>query len=1022
MRYVARDEKDYLSIDDIIQKSSPSTRTFSTTFDRARQPISGLLDNVERPFDTQIIENESEILSLLMKASGQSQQVVPSFYEGGDDVYIENKRVADVTVTDADRRAIHTISNYYNTLGIYRDDFDKNNNDKLARNAYYAICEKAMMDYMRSVQWAVKDSRNGDTIEPATDFFETPNPQDSMGDIMAMIIRDVTRYDAGVLVKSFNKGGFVTEIKPYLATEFWREQDRVPFIINVPIMNTVDLTGGAYASHQQPTYQGWWSHGYTERFWQRSRTGVYIPFQPEEVAYFMMYPRTDGIYGTDFIKFLKYQIQYLIDSTKAAGKTFENGVVPSIVWEHPEVRTIPQLKQRIAELKYNNQGWQRFGSVIHTVNGEKVSSVAQSLHDMQWLEGQKFVAQLVWATWGFSPEEFMGGGENRATAYVKRNITKSRLLYPLMTFLEQRINREVLPFLKGYRKFWKFSFTRDIELDDENKVATTNSIKASTFLQYYQSGFPIEASMELAGLDKNQYKFNIEMLEAEIMQNQMMMLQQPGQEGAGAEAGGMENLEQGRYGAASEMYLGNERGSSEGTDQPENTPRDPSIDEEQYKKAKGTTMAGTRIDPLNAPMVYQEDWKKEHVYKSKEPSSRDIAVESNRQASKKLQDENDESTKNTVGAIKTIAEVAPLLLAKKKKPDKDTVEKSITINPALVGMGVAALGVRELWKKKQAEEKNKRTEPVSTKNPADKNTAPTTRHVERKIRFKEGGGAEEVGIPRKPKTPNIPTSNEGTGTTKQVGVSGTTSQWSSRWQTTGETTKKSLVIDDPDERYDGNYNPYWLAEGIRVEMEHTNDPEVAKEIAKDHLDEFIDYYSSLRKMENALRSGNRPFQKVEMYKSGEMVKAKVYITHPSEAPKGRAVRRGNKGGYYYITNQRERGGAAATQSGEHAKKKKGSGHKGWQTGGGEAPSEGTTPEPPMAPDIEGAEMQVKISGNGVGIVVGIVAGRLVASKLNTPQTAQFIKICEKKAGEKTSAEGIIEIMVMTAEEMGLEVT
>jgi hypothetical protein len=996
MRYVAKDEKEYLSIDDIIQKSSPSTRTFSTTFDRANQPISGILDNVESPHDTKMIENESEILSLLMKASGQSQQVVPSFYEGGDDVYIENKKVVDVTVTDSDRRAIHTISNFYNTLGIYRDDFDKNNNDKLARNSYYAICEKAMMDYMRSVQWSVKDSRNGDTIEQATDFFDNPNPQDSMGDIMSMLIRDVTRYDAGVIVKSFNKGGFVTEIKPYLATEFWREQDRVPFIINVPIMNTVDLTGGAYASHQQPTYQGWWSHGYTERFWQRSRTGVYIPFQPEEVAYFMMYPRTDGIYGTDFIKFLKYQIQYLIDSTKAAGKTFENGVVPSIVWEHPEVRTIPQLKQRIAELKYNNQGWQRFGSVIHTVNGEKVSSVAQSLHDMQWLEGQKFVAQLVWATWGFSSEEFMGGGENRATAYVKRNITKSRLLYPLMTFLEQRMNREILPYLKGYRKFWKFSFTRDIELDDENKVATTNSIKASTFLQYYQSGFPIEASMELAGLDKNQYKFNIGTLEAEIMQNQMMMLgQQPGEQGGGGEdVGGMENLEQGRYGAASEMYLGNEQGSSKGTGGPENTPRDPSVDEEQYKKADFT--------------------------------EREASAESNRNAGKKLQEENDASNKSAFDAVKTVAQLAPLVLAKKKKSEINTVAKSTTINPLLAGLGLGALVVRDQYHQQKIKQKNReaniRTEPVSTKHPADKNTAQTTRHVNKKIRFKDGGGAEEVDIPRKPQTPNIPSSNEGTGGTRATGISNPepgsrTSKWNPKFPTT-----KSLIIDEPDEREDMNYNPYWLAEGIRVEMEHTNDPEIAKEIAKDHLDEFMDYYSSLRKMENALRSGNKPYQKVEMYKAGDMVKAKVYITHPSEAPKGRSVRRGNKGGYYYITNQRDRGGSAATGAGEHATKKKSSGQKGWGTGGGEAPSEGVSAEPPMAPDIEGAEMQVKISGNGIGIVVGIISGRLVASKLNTPQTAQFIKIVEKKSGEKASAEDIIELMVMTAEEMGLEVT
>lgn len=41
-----------------------------------------------------------------------------------------------------------------------------------------------------------------------------------------------------------------------------------------------------------------------------------------------------------------------------------------------------------------------------------------------------------------------------------------------------------------------------------------------------------------------------------------------------------------------------------------------------------------------------------------------------------------------------------------------------------------------------------------------------------------------------------------------------------------------------------------LKSGIKVEMEHTNDPDLAKEIAKDHLWEIPDYYTKLKKMES----------------------------------------------------------------------------------------------------------------------------------------------------------------------------
>jgi hypothetical protein len=44
-----------------------------------------------------------------------------------------------------------------------------------------------------------------------------------------------------------------------------------------------------------------------------------------------------------------------------------------------------------------------------------------------------------------------------------------------------------------------------------------------------------------------------------------------------------------------------------------------------------------------------------------------------------------------------------------------------------------------------------------------------------------------------------------------------------------------------------------LLKGIKVEMEHTDDEDLAKEIATDHLEEFDDYYDALAEMEDDLR-------------------------------------------------------------------------------------------------------------------------------------------------------------------------
>lgn len=49
---------------------------------------------------------------------------------------------------------------------------------------------------------------------------------------------------------------------------------------------------------------------------------------------------------------------------------------------------------------------------------------------------------------------------------------------------------------------------------------------------------------------------------------------------------------------------------------------------------------------------------------------------------------------------------------------------------------------------------------------------------------------------------------------------------------------------------DSEFDPKQLAMGIEVELEHTKDRKVAKNIAKDHLSELPDYYTRLKKMEH----------------------------------------------------------------------------------------------------------------------------------------------------------------------------
>ena len=87
--------------------------------------------------------------------------------------------------------------------------------------------------------------------------------------------------------------------------------------------------------------------------------------------------------------------------------------------------------------------------------------------------------------------------------------------------------------------------------------------------------------------------------------------------------------------------------------------------------------------------------------------------------------------------------------------------------------------------------------------------------------------------------------------------------------------KESSFADDKikgglaDGKKDEDFDPDQLAKGIKIEMEHTDDKELAKEIAKDHLVENSKYYDHLEKMEKNMEkeiSEPKLFKKYPQFK------------------------------------------------------------------------------------------------------------------------------------------------------------
>jgi len=79
-------------------------------------------------------------------------------------------------------------------------------------------------------------------------------------------------------------------------------------------------------------------------------------------------------------------------------------------------------------------------------------------------------------------------------------------------------------------------------------------------------------------------------------------------------------------------------------------------------------------------------------------------------------------------------------------------------------------------------------------------------------------------------------------------------EYMDRLQDSSEDPEKSLSVGKHNDIPDEKFNTKELKMGISVEKEHTDDPTIAKAIAKDHLYECANYYTRLAKMEKDCKS------------------------------------------------------------------------------------------------------------------------------------------------------------------------
>jgi len=95
-----------------------------------------------------------------------------------------------------------------------------------------------------------------------------------------------------------------------------------------------------------------------------------------------------------------------------------------------------------------------------------------------------------------------------------------------------------------------------------------------------------------------------------------------------------------------------------------------------------------------------------------------------------------------------------------------------------------------------------------------------------------------------------------------------------------------------DNRPDSDFNPQQVAEGVKHESEHIDNPEAAKEIAKDHLAENPQYYTDLQQIEKTSLDPGKTGRHNVVLPVGSTNNGKIKVKLPSGKAGWRSVRSG----------------------------------------------------------------------------------------------------------------------------------
>jgi len=337
---------------------------------------------------------------------------------------------------------------------------------RLAATPYVEMCIATIIDEICAVKWDIvakegkEDSKTlEEHIKQVKDFFENPNTnKESWEEIRRKYIRDILEIDSGVINKVFNVKEEMVEIVARDGATFTKNPDiygmmtdRDDVMLDHAILppnkeaSAMAIEPGFVTSADARERAAYFQYG-----WISGARPV--PFGRKEIIWFERNPRTDSIYGRSPVQNLADTIQTLIYSIEHNLEYFNDNSIPKGVLglEGSNSEEINAFKDQWEEQQKVRDSAGNWKKKFHNmpIVGKIPTFVKFQLSnaELELLEGQKWWAKMVWASFGVTAVElgYTEDSKGLANQIVQSNIFKKRTINPILRLEEYRINQEII--------------------------------------------------------------------------------------------------------------------------------------------------------------------------------------------------------------------------------------------------------------------------------------------------------------------------------------------------------------------------------------------------------------------------------------------------------------------------------------------------------------------------------------------------------------------------------------------------